>query len=265
MVYDDDHYYECSDVANIYKFESIAFIIISFLIWVFGTQRGSPIRKINFSATNVALYVASTIFYAAKHDLFCGLLLSSVHPERDDLLLSRFIVYADFLITVVIMVSIRAAEDAISIFSHVVLATFSSMFWLFATISHDDLREFWMINSVIYASLLCVHMMLGNRSYECSDPIYATRLIYTVISYILSFYGATLLGPWFLDKIDLVQQEWFLCVADVLLVGYILLSIVHFGGARKIEEGLLQISPGELSSMTPSEREKFIISQHIQE
>lgn len=258
-------FYECSDVAHIYNIEAWVFFVISALIWVFGTQRGSPIRKINFSSTNIALYLASTVFFAAKHDLFCGVLHSSAHPERDDLLISRFVVYSIFLVAVVIMVSIRASEDVISIITHVTLALVSSSFWLFTTITTGELQEFWMYNSAIYAGLLCFHMLMSNRSYECSDPIYATRLIHTVIIYILCFYGATLLGPWFFDKIDLVQQEWFLSIVDGVLVGFIFISIVHFGGARRIEEEFVKTSPGDVMAMSPTERESYRLAQHLQD
>lgn len=258
-------YFECADVAHIYSIEAWVFLVISVLVWVFGTKRGAPIRKINFTLVSTALYLASTVFFAAKHDLFCGVLPSSAHPLRDELLLSRFIVYAIFLVTLVVIVTIRAAEDTIDIIGHVILAAISALFWTFAAISNGDLQRFWMYNSAIYAGLLCLHMISNNRSYKCSDPIYAARMIHLTVLYVLCFYAATLLGPWFLDHIDLVQQEWFLSVVDEVLVGLIFITIVHFGGARRIEEEMSRVRPGDVSAMTPSQRQQFILNEHLLE
>jgi len=259
----DKEYFECADVAHIYSIEAWLFAVISALVWIFGTRRGAPIRKINFTLVNTALYLASTTFFAACHDLFCGVLTTSAHPMRDDLLISRFIVYTIFLIALVVIVTMRAAEDVIDIIGHVVLAVISSLFWAFATISNGDLQRFWMYNSAIYAALLSIHMISNNRSYKCSDPIYATRMIHLTVLYILCFYGATLLGPWFLDRIDLIQQEWFLLVVDSVLVGLIFITIVHFGGARRIEEELARVKPGDVCAMAPSQRQQFILNEHL--
>ena len=253
---------ECSDVADIYTIEGYAFFVISILVFVFGTSRGSPVRQINFYSTNVALCLTSTVFFAAKHNLFCGVLYSSAHPDRDELLLSRFIVYGVFLTALVIMVTIRAAENVIDIISHTVLSILSSSFWLFAAISSGELQYFWIYNSGIYAGILFLHMVLGNRSYTCSDSIYATRLIYLAIVYALTFYVTTLCGPWFADRIDLRTQEWVLLVSDTLIVGFIFVSIVHFGNIRKLEERSTRMVPGDLSKMNPSERRRYHLNEH---
>lgn len=244
----------CESIKPVYWVGWVFFCIISTLCWIFGSHRGSPVRKINFHTVTLTLWFVTTWYGAGSVGALCGM-DSAANPGIMDFSPVRLLSFVFLLSSCSVLITFKLNESTIDVIIHLIVSIATQIFfWIAITI--DQNRIYWATTSLWFAFLLIWHIYSESKAEHCDNPRFALAFLWSLIIYILCYYVAIFCGPWFADIISLLAQEIILLFIDIVFGARMLYTMEHYGWSEKLSSTKL-VSPGDLSSM--QEKDKILI------
>lgn len=247
----------CSAVTMVYSVEWALFTVAGIACWVFGTHRGVPLKRVNFSESSYIIYLVATLATIGSQGALCY--SSAVAGGTDDLPLVRPLIFAVMLAGCSVLVSRRLSEDAPFVTMHERMAVVSQVPMLVSLLS-EERRALFAYSSVMLTFGLLLHIWAESKAAYSTNSKFSAATLWWLVAYAIVYYLVVLWGPWYQQRYSLVAQEITLMCADVVVALRICVLIAHYGWAAKLAPQALR--PGDLSAMPADRRQHTIDRLH---
>lgn len=224
----------CDDIDIVHQCGSIAFSILSFLIWLFGGQNSDAPGGPVYHAVSLSIYLCTLIYSAGSHSIGC--LLGWARDEGlVDISLIRYALALIQISTFIVVMSFRPRQECLTVLVHILFPVINIGMWLASALAYEKKHRFFWAYGAIVLSITTFTHILGERSVftNSRQMLYRRVVLIMICAYVVIYYVVVLWGPLYSDIVPTLAQEIVFTLCDIIFSLIIYLSVSHYTWAME--------------------------------
>lgn len=255
-------------VSWLWSIMGVVYGLLPFVMILFGTDKGAPIKRANYYSASTAIYLVSFVctMYnsgALQDDMLSPNLLARFEAlPGAPLLLAHIFIFSLLLALGSLLVTYRTSMgNVVDLIYHTGVALMLPFTWAMAAVT-DDHAVYWLRQTGSFTLLLILQLYSGARSRTCMQPVYVRSVLTTFGIWVCFFFITTASGPWFTALIPFEAQEGILFATNLFFVRFVLIGSQHFASIEDLRHAravcrygdIHLLRAGQFEAASPSER-----------